>query len=87
MFLNPESNEASESELAYIAIHPDFQGKGIGSLLVVEALKVAKSHGLKKCSVKTLSSTPHNVKFYEKLGYSKIKQRMGRVYLYRLLED
>jgi len=67
--LNPDT-----IEISWLAVLHDYQGKGIGSRLVLESLKqVGKSH--KACEVKALSEIHPDEgyrrtrEFYKKLGF------------------
>ena len=57
--------EKGEAVIAHIAVHPRYQGRGIGGKLVRHFEKLAKSRGLRKVSL----DTPFAREFYEKLGY------------------
>ena len=74
-----------------LAVHPDFQKKGIGKSLMDFAENYA---GLKKCvSVRldTFSKNKRNLKFYESRGYQKLngiyfpKQSKFPFYCYELI--
>jgi putative acetyltransferase len=54
-----------KGELSRIYIHKDYQGKGVGSLLIDQAEESMKKLGFKKF---TLESTIGAKKFYEKKG-------------------
>jgi ribosomal protein S18 acetylase RimI-like enzyme len=73
------------SELAYIAVSPDHQRRGVGSLLVREGLDRLRSMGIRKLWLKTLESTPENVMFYEALGFRTVETKQNRVILVREL--
>ncbi|HZG55711.1 GNAT family N-acetyltransferase [Paenibacillus sp.] len=62
-----ESN-AHVAELA-IAVHPDFQGRGVGRLLVETACREAKAEGKRKLSLRVMSTNEQAIRFYEKLGF------------------
>jgi ribosomal protein S18 acetylase RimI-like enzyme len=69
------------SELAYIAVRPDFHGRGIGTQLVKSGFEGLRISGIADCWVKTLESTPENVRFYERLGFEIFSLKLGRVKL------
>jgi ribosomal protein S18 acetylase RimI-like enzyme len=69
------------SELAYIAVRPDFHGQGIGTQLVETGFERLRAAGITDCWVKTLESTPENVRFYERLGFEFHSSNRGRVIL------
>jgi ribosomal protein S18 acetylase RimI-like enzyme len=73
--------EERGSELAFIAVDPGHQGKGIGGELVRRALPILKERGETYCWVKTLEKTPQNIRFYESLGFRIYQKSLGRVFL------
>ncbi|MBU9713561.1 GNAT family N-acetyltransferase [Evansella tamaricis] len=54
----------------HIAVHPDYQRKGIGNLLLTEAEKIATDVGLNRLEAWTRDDIWVN-KWYEKNGFSK----------------
>lgn len=68
-------------ELSYIAVSKSISGSGVGSQLVREAEVALREKNVSHIWVKTLRSTPENIKFYKKIGFSIFKEKMGRVYL------
>lgn len=63
------NSKAKEAAILHIAVHPSYQGKGIGSQLIREFEKLAKSKGVKRI----ILGTPFAREFYEKLGYKCTK--------------
>ena len=61
---------AIPGEVVAIYVDPDFHGKGVGSLLLDHALKIASS-GHKKVKV---ISTLNAEGFYKKHGFTKVKE-------------
>ena len=57
-----------KSELCTFFVRPDFQGKGIGSLLLKAIENIAAENKIKKIE---FSSSLSAVSFYEKMGYRK----------------
>jgi ribosomal protein S18 acetylase RimI-like enzyme len=58
-------------DILSVAVHPRFQGRGIGKLLMDEARAVALRNGF---SVMTLMVNPENaeaVRFYERIGWQR----------------
>jgi [ribosomal protein S18]-alanine N-acetyltransferase len=55
-----------------IAMLPNYRGQGIGTLLLEEVIKMAKTSGIKKIS---LSVDPNNpaLRLYERYGFQKIR--------------
>ncbi|MCR9249597.1 MAG: GNAT family N-acetyltransferase [bacterium] len=63
--------EESIARISWDAIHPDHQGKGVGSKLVAHRIACIKKHGgINKIVVRT---TQVVYKFYEKSGFQLIK--------------
>lgn len=60
------------SYIADIAVHPDFQGRGLGKAIVSKL--VALSEGHRKI---ILYSNPGKEGFYEKLGFLRMKTAMA----------
>jgi ribosomal protein S18 acetylase RimI-like enzyme len=60
------------SYLCDIAVHPDFQGKGIGKTIVNKLLELSKGH--KKI---ILYANPGRESFYEKMGFKHMTTAMA----------
>jgi ribosomal protein S18 acetylase RimI-like enzyme len=60
------------SYLCDIAVHPDFQGKGIGKSIVKKLLELSEGH--KKI---ILYANPGKEAFYEKLGFKRMATAMA----------
>jgi len=54
-----------------VAVHPDFQGIGLGKKMTLSALKKAKDAGGDAFRLDTYSLNPVSVKLYESIGFSK----------------
>ncbi len=59
----------SKASLDLVAIHPGYQGSGLGKALVSEAERIARSAGKKTVQLMTEQSKPRNVSFYSTQGY------------------
>ncbi len=55
-------------KMRQVAVHPDFQGQGIGQYLVLFSEKYAKYMGFKEVVLHARMSA---VEFYKKIGYSQ----------------
>jgi len=55
-------------ELA-IAVHPDAQGRGVGRLLLDAACRRAAEEGVRKLSLRVMSTNPGAISFYERCGF------------------
>ncbi|HRR75579.1 MAG TPA: GNAT family N-acetyltransferase [Ruminococcus sp.] len=53
-----------------VIVHPDYQGKGLGRMLINELLSFVKAHGISGTDVFVeLAAVPDKMPFYEKLGF------------------
>lgn len=72
-FLYPKKDAGPKAELVVIAVDKDYQGKGVGKLLI-EALESAfRKKGVKHYKL-TVHADKKAVGFYEHLGYSRISK-------------
>ncbi|MDQ1235965.1 ribosomal protein S18 acetylase RimI-like enzyme [Paenibacillus sp. SORGH_AS306] len=53
----------------HIAIHPDYQGKGIGRKLIESLGEFARSQQIRKLTLRVLSTNKEAFQFYKKLGF------------------
>lgn len=56
-------------EIVNVAVAEDHQGKGIGKLLVSDAIRVAKSQGYKTIEIGTGNSSIGQLALYQKCGF------------------
>jgi amino-acid N-acetyltransferase len=59
------------AEVRGLAIHPDFQGKGLGRWLVLGAERLARDWGLKR-----LFAWTYEQRFFEKCGFTRIPREV-----------
>ena len=52
-----------------IGVHPDFQGKGVGSQLLQFLDEEGRKYGIRKISLRVLSTNKPAIAFYKKNGY------------------
>ncbi|MCK9319933.1 GNAT family N-acetyltransferase [Methanoculleus sp.] len=64
-----------DNRIGWVYVNSNFLGKGIGKKLMILIEEKAKKKGLKKV---VLNPTKTALKFYEKLGYKKIKQEIWK---------
>ena len=64
-----------DNRIGWVYVDSNFLGKGIGKKLMILIEEKAKKKGLKKV---VLNPTKTALKFYEKLGYKKIKQEIWK---------
>ena len=75
------SQQVADDEVAVIhilAVSPDYQGKGIGSEMIREAIRMAKSKGMQAIRLDALASNTPAHKIYERLGF----EYRGQQHLY-----
>jgi len=75
------SQQVADNEAAVIhilAVNPDYQGKGIGSEMIREAIRLAKTNGMKAIRLDALASNTPAHKVYEALGF----EYRGKQHLY-----
>ena len=75
------SRHVVDDEVAVIhilAVSPDSQGKGIGSEMVNEAIRMAKSKGMQAIRLDALASNTPAHKLYKRLGF----EYRGKQHLY-----
>lgn len=56
-------------EIVNVAVAEDYQGKGIGKLLVSHAIRVAKTQGYKTIEIGTGNSSIGQLALYQKCGF------------------
>jgi ribosomal protein S18 acetylase RimI-like enzyme len=54
-----------------IAVHPEFQGWGIGRELMLEVERIALNNSFTKLDLTVSTENQKNIEFYESLGFSK----------------
>ncbi len=75
------SQQVQDNEAAVIhilAVSPDAQGKGIGSEMIREAIRLARTNGMKAVRLDALASNTPAHKIYEALGF----EYRGQQHLY-----
>ena len=69
------------ASIANIAVHPDFQGQGVGGGLMKFAETVAKEKAYPELRLATHILLTENVSLYDHLGWSEIERDDVRVYM------
>jgi GNAT superfamily N-acetyltransferase len=59
-----------EGWMGPLAVHPDFQGQGIGKMIVSTGVEWLKARGAKVIGLETMPRTMDNVGFYSSLGFT-----------------
>ncbi len=75
------SQQLADDEVAVIhilAVSPDYQGKGIGSEMIREAISLAKKNGMKAIRLDALASNTPAHSIYKRLGF----EYRGKQHLY-----
>lgn len=62
-----------------ITIHPDYQGRGIGTKLLIAAVKLAKKKGFERLEADTLANNKPMIKIAEKAGFKLEAIRKMRI--------
>ena len=60
-----------ESEIITMAVRPQFQGKGIGYSIILEAIELLKETGCEKMFLEVASNNIQAIRLYSKLGFNK----------------
>ena len=55
-----------------IAVHPDHQGRGIGSRIMARIVDHLKSQSYQSVGLFAWAANPMNVPFYEKFGFARV---------------
>ncbi|MNV94027.1 Protease synthase and sporulation negative regulatory protein PAI 1 [compost metagenome] len=64
-----------------IAIHPDYQRRGIGRKLMDEMKVIAEKSGVRKLSLRVLASNPNAISFYKSCGFIEQGRLVEEFYL------
>lgn len=59
-----------EGWMGPLAVHPDYQGQGIGKMIVTAGVELLKKQGAKVIGLETMPRTMDNVGFYSTLGFT-----------------
>ena len=75
----PEVSESGRDEknvahLAFIAAHPGYRGKGIGSALLKKSMEIAKSRGLRYHRAGVYKNNIASINMFKKLGHIELKE-------------
>lgn len=64
-----------ESHILNLCIHPDWQGRGLGSKLIQMLLKVSRRHGAETAFLEVRESNLAALALYQQLGFTEIGRR------------
>jgi len=65
------------------AVEPDFQNKGVGSVILKFIEVYAKCNGIKELALDTSEKAPHLIEYYKKRGYRFIQYQQWDAVSYR----
>lgn len=68
-FVTCKRSSHSSGEIALIGLKKDFRGKGIGTILIEEAIKWFRMQGINFVSVRTQLKNLNSMNFYLRLGF------------------
>lgn len=63
------------TELASLAIHPDFRRQGVGRVLVLEICRRVKAAGINKIDIEVRKSNLGGIRFWRKMGFRNIGEQ------------
>jgi ribosomal-protein-alanine N-acetyltransferase len=66
---------AGESQLADIAVHPDFQRRGLGRRMLEKLLDDARSSGMRKMTLEVRAGNTAAIELYLKRGFVETSRR------------
>jgi len=66
-----------EAQINNLAVHPDFQGQGLGELTMRYVLERLKESGVKLVTLEVRASNQRAQALYKKLGFSLLGVRKG----------
>jgi ribosomal-protein-alanine N-acetyltransferase len=72
------------AHLARLAVRPDAQGKGLGSLIVTDLIRRLKDKGVARLTVNTQSDNLASLALYDKMGFVVTGEKFP-VYCYQVL--
>jgi len=78
-FVDYKIHSPDLAEILWMAVSPNFQGQGLGSILMKEFLKQMKDKKIKAIELSTVASTDNfelykgTRRFYEKYGFKEIR--------------
>ncbi|PHV63620.1 ribosomal protein S18-alanine N-acetyltransferase [Cyanobacterium aponinum UTEX 3222] len=64
-----------EAHITILAIHPDFQGQGLGSLLLENLLKEAVNRKLERATLEVGENNTKAINLYQKFGFKEAGRR------------
>jgi ribosomal-protein-alanine N-acetyltransferase len=71
------SHAAGESHLLNLCVAPDWQGQGLGGLLLSHAFRRARRQGCDRMFLEVRPSNPAGIQLYLKTGFEGVGKRPG----------
>jgi [ribosomal protein S18]-alanine N-acetyltransferase len=66
-----------EAHITIMAVHPDFQGQGLGQLILLGLMRDAWLRGLERATLEVRDSNMAAIALYEKFGFATAGRRKG----------
>lgn len=66
-----------EAHITIMAVHPDFQGQGLGQLILLGLLRDAWLRGLERATLEVRDTNAPAIALYEKFGFKVAGKRKG----------
>jgi ribosomal protein S18 acetylase RimI-like enzyme len=63
------SMDGQEGQVEPLAIHPDYQRKGLGRAILTEGLRRLHAYGVRKAHIEVDCDNPAAISLYESVGY------------------
>ena len=74
--VNPETKIG---HIPNLAVHPDFQRRGIGRMLIEAALRLLRERGMEMAKIETLEQNIVASRFYPKMGFVEVARQIHYV--------
>ena len=78
---------SNELEFRMLAVHPAFQGQGIGRALVDSVLEMARQHDLDSVAITTMASMTTAQNMYHRMGFKRAPERDWNLYTAGIVDD
>jgi ribosomal-protein-alanine N-acetyltransferase len=72
-----QSDAAGECHLLNLCVEPECQRKGLGRLLLENAVRIAQSHRCHSMYLEVRPSNPAGIALYRKAGFTEVGRRPG----------
>lgn len=64
-----------EAHITLLGVHPNWRGKGLGQLMLLGILNLARQRGLERATLEVRASNQTALSLYQKLGFQPVGQR------------